>query len=362
MGHTVYHLSLEKEVLSLPRKIPSPYYMSIYAKRFLKKVIFRKSVVVKPDVEVRKRVAHWRKNTDVFIKKNIHYIAISDLIREDFKNADAFIVGSDQVWRYLYTKETIITYFLGFLPRNHKFKRIAYSVSFGSEQWEAPEPITQKCRKLASLFSSISVREKDGICLCRDVLQVKAKVTLDPTMLLSNEIYKQLVCTKSEVTSKFLLTYILDVTSEKSMFVDRLSAFLGLDIKVHPSPDANRLRVYNPDNYEFDYNENTSVPSVEEWLQNFLEAEFIITDSYHGSVFSIMFNKPFVVVANVKRGTSRIKNLLEHFQLSHRFIEEESTLGSVLNDIRKEDWTRVNKILQLSRAKSMQYLKVSLER
>ena len=100
---------------------------------------------------------------------------------------DAFVVGSDQVWRPKYSPN-IYNYFLDF-AENLKVKRVAYAASFGTSDWEFSEEETQKCRSLIQKFDLVSVRENDGVILCSEYLDRNdAKWVLDPTMLLPKNI------------------------------------------------------------------------------------------------------------------------------------------------------------------------------
>jgi hypothetical protein len=103
-------------------------------------------------------------------------------------------------------------------------------------------------------------------------------------------------------------------------------------------------------------------PCPSQWLKGFQDAEFIITDSFHGTVFSILNNKPFIALGNEMRGMSRFKSLLRMFGLQDRLVLSpslERTKSLIDRDI---DWLKVNSILDRERAKALNYLKENLER
>src|SRR5690554_5401891 len=131
------------------------------------------------------------KNTRDFVKQ---YITTTESIMSNAEvnklhqkyDFDAYIVGSDQVWRRSGTRGNNLE-FLSFLENNKTVKKIAYAASFGTSEWEYTEEETKKFQQLAPLFDAISVREDDGIQLCKEYLKVDAQHLVDPTMLLTKD-------------------------------------------------------------------------------------------------------------------------------------------------------------------------------
>lgn len=101
---------------------------------------------------------------------------------------DAIIVGSDQVWRPDYSS-CQPNYFLDFLPKDSKIRRISNAASFGGDNWDWSTELTARCAKLLQLFDAVSVREASGVRLCKEHFNVGAVNVLDPTMLLDPEDY-----------------------------------------------------------------------------------------------------------------------------------------------------------------------------
>jgi len=95
-------------------------------------------------------------------------------------------------------------------------------------------------------------------------------------------------------------------------------------------------------------------PPVEEWIRGFIDAEFVVTDSFHGTVFSILFNKPFVSIGNKGRGLSRFTSLLKMFKLENRLIFNSEYCN--LDNLNSIDWERTNSILRDKREKSLRFL------
>lgn len=294
------------------------------------------------------------KYTQQFIKKNI---TTTDLITKkldekliDKYSFDAYIVGSDQVWRPKYSPQ-MSTFFLDFLENNSGVKKIAYAASLGVDEWEFSEPQTKEYKRLIKLFNAISVREDTAVELCKKHFGVDAAHMLDPTMLLARNEYISLVeKEKIEKSSGNLFTYILDPTDDKNSIINKISDKYKLKAFSVMQPkrfsDLNRKGI-----------DECIFPPVEEWIRGFMDAEFVITDSFHGTVFSIIFNKPFISIVNESRGTTRFKSLLKLFQLGDRLVNEFSEID-VCNIVSEDiDWENVNNIIENERSKALNFLK-----
>lgn len=218
----------------------------------------------------------------------------------------AVVVGSDQVWREAYTP-CITDFFLGFLPLNSRVGRIAYAASFGTESEPISAAQLPQCVDLARKFDFISVREEAGVRLMHDVFGLDAHVVLDPTLLLPAEAYRALI-RKDDVRPSGLVSYVLDENDEKQRMIATLKSETGLshtELLLFPF----RCRCADP-----------RCVSISEWLSALAEADFIVTDSFHGCVFSILFRKRFVAVGNQRRGLSRFLTLLHTFGLEDRLV------------------------------------------
>lgn len=236
-----------------------------------------------------------------FVKKHINHVNVkAPFTSQTVKDypADVWIVGSDQVWRP-WCSHYIENCFFDFIPPETKTKRIAYAASFGTDQWEIDSEKTERIIPLAKHFDAISVREESGIPLVKNILGMEAVHALDPTLLLSSEDYLKLVpedLLKND--SPKLTTYILDPNKEKRDTIKKYSNLLKLTEKKAGLIHKERI------------------DSVEEWLADFATANVIITDSFHGTAFSIIFGKPFMVLKNPVRGNARIDSLLKSVSLA----------------------------------------------
>lgn len=252
---------------------------------------------------------------------------------------DVIIVGSDQVWRAKYLKPSI--YFLDFAVES-TIIRIAYAASFGCEHIdEYTSEEIDRCRQLAQKFDAISVREDSGLAICQEQFNYKAEHTLDPTLLLEKEDYTQLI-KHLPTRQPSLLTYTLDHDSSKKTISEAISAQLKLPIRMTglgATPEGEDSR---------------SMPSVESWLNEFRNAAFVVTDSFHGMVFSIIFNKPFIVIKNKSRGAARFESLLRIVGLENRLIDNIKDLDSI--DLMDINFEKVNARKKEWKDKSIQFL------
>lgn len=215
---------------------------------------------------------------------------------------DCIVVGSDQVWRESYSP-SITDYFLGFIPSCMKIKRIAYAASFGASTNSISSLKMKECVCLAKEFNFISMREASGVEMLKSLFGLDAVHVLDPTLLLKNEHYMRLINVKNIHVE--LETYILDRDSVKDEIIDYISDKMHLSRSDFSPELINGVSVH---------------PTVESWLSVFENADFIVTDSFHGCVFSIIFRKRFMVILNGERGVDRIYSLLDMFGLNDRLI------------------------------------------
>lgn len=267
-----------------------------------------------------------------------------------------FVVGSDQVWRAAYAD--IPAQFLDVLEQvqGDRPRRISFAASFGIDdisEYSADD--RSRAAALIRRFDAVSVREKSGVRICHDEFGVRAEHHVDPTMLLTAEHYRKLVShaggAMSPATGR-LLTYRLDANDEVRRVEGVISERLGLPPLefLTPSPPSHRAYAAKPADFVR--------PSVEHWLACFASADFVVTDSFHGCVFSILFNRPFVVYANAERGAARFDSLLGVFGLEHHRVGAERS--PIDERVFTPDWTRVNRVLDTERARGLSYLRANL--
>ena len=289
-----------------------------------------------------------QQHTNHFISTYIHHTKTS-MFKDGFShqakegNYDAYVVGSDQCWRPRYNA-FLSSMFLDFV-KGEKTKRIAYAASFGTDQWEFTQEMTSICAPLAQKFDFVSVREDSGVKLCKDHLGVDAIHVLDPTLLLTKEDYIHLIEAEKEPKAKgTLFNYILDPDAAKSAFINKVEKEKGLTtFQVLPKCQEETRTKEDVKNRI----EDCIFPGVTTWLRAFMDAEMTIVDSFHGMVFSIIFNKPFWVIGNANRGMSRFTSLLKLFHLEDRLLDADQLQEVDIN--RPIDWASINTILEQKR-------------
>lgn len=350
MGHEVYTID------KLPKTALKTKVLSLGKRSLLK--ISGKSVKLR-GWQTQKEGDIINRNTRGFVKQYINStdsISTNSEINKIHKKYgfDAYVVGSDQVWRRNEVRGNNLE-FLDFLESYNEVKKVAYSASFGVANWEFNQEETNRFKKLAQLFDAVSVREDAGVQLCKDYLNVEARHLVDPTMLLPKDNYISLVeasnIKKNEAT---LFCYVLDRNKKKNCIINQISDELEMEA----------FEVMPEQNYKMEVKDGFDInkcvfPKIEQWLKAFMDAKFIVTDSFHGTAFSILFNKPFVAIVNKKRGASRFHSLLKTFGLENRAITEEESIDLRLIK-EKIDFVKVNEILNKERKKSTNFLKQAL--
>ena len=344
LGHKAVHIDQHRYVTIGPwyKKYP------IYLKRAIRKYLFGENLIVRADVAINNTTKAIATHTDPFIDKHIKRIYTKDFSNIKKGKFDAIVVGSDQVWRPQYFFSKIENAYLEF-TKDWDVKRIAYAASFGTEEWEYNEEQTANCAALLKKFNAVSVRESSATVLCKEKLGAEALHVIDPTMLLEKEDYIKLFKETDTVKSDGnLLCYILDKGKEKDAIIENIAKekqltpfFVNSRYEEHDAPIEERIQ-----------------QPVEKWLRAFYDAEFVITDSFHACVFSILFNKTFIVYGNKERGLARFHSLLELFGLEDRIVTSPEDVSKIA--LTPIDWNKVNNIHKHMKEKSLSFLTKNL--
>lgn len=236
----------------------------------------------------------------------------------------AFVVGSDQAWRPKFSY-CITNYFLDF-AEGWNVKRISYAVSFGVDSWEFSEEDGRICRQLARSFDAVSVREVSAVKLCKEHLGIAATWVLDPTLLLKASDYIALAeSEKEQPQPNGLFCYILDEAPFKKECIEKCGKIFGLSPFFCMPRKLRKNEEYSIEDRSLDF------PPPTKWIRSFMDARMVVTDSFHGCVFSIIFHKPFWVIENKERGNARIYSLLHLFHLEERLITKDTDFTHTIN-------------------------------
>lgn len=342
-GHKVDVIDL-KDKMPAPKGLKAPF---IYLRR-MASAIFKGTEVFR-EKRYARELPVVAANTSKFVDKYISPRMVNEYKDINEGEYDAFVVGSDQVWRPLYFRN-IEDAFLRF-AEGWDVKRIAYAASFGTDRLEYEYTQLEACGKLLEQFDAVSVREDSAVRMCEEWLDYEGAVHVaDPVMLLDAselaELVKRAGESEGHPAAGRILTYILDPSKEKSAAVDFISRVSSAQVY-----DAS----VNPYASELPLNERV-VPSVEKWIAGFGEADFVVTDSFHGCVLSILMHKKFLAVGNSRRGMARLSSLLDMFGLEGRLvhgIDPEDDGEYFLSDI---DWEAVEEKLKAFKEHSEKFL------
>lgn len=276
------------------------------------------------------------------------YKSIKDL-RSNPPQADVYICGSDQVWHDSLHDANTAGWFLDFGPRT--VKRISYAASIGRTL--AASEMDLFCKMLRR-FDAVSVREQGVQRLCRQVGCEDAVVTLDPTMLLPASEYQAFMPSiGSEVHDPYVFLYILNVVSREEIYWEALHGFLdarGLDMHIVCSSGYYAARELIPEHHNI-------LATIPEWIHEISCSEYVVTTSFHGTVFSILMNRPFLAVLLTNRfagANNRIQSLLSELGLSDRIFDPARSFESQMDQ--SIDWSTVNKRLESLKQGSIHFL------
>lgn len=260
------------------------------------------------------------------------------------KNIFAVICGSDQIWSV--TSIYVDPFY--YLRYFSKEKRIAYAPSFGKK--EVPEYNKKIIKKYINDIPFLSTREIEGQRIIKKLTGKDVEVLIDPTLLIDKKEWKDIYGNKRIIEEKYILFYFLDIPRKNTIEnLKKISQIL--DKKIIVIPDLfNELKITD--------NEITSLDAGPlEFLNLVDNAEFVCTDSFHGMLFSINFNKIFYIFERnygvASKQSGRITSILEIFNLKSRFLTENNKIEEI--DL-KINWEQVNMELENQRKKSKKYL------
>lgn len=292
---------------------------------------------------------HYKRNMhfENFINKNLDLseCCSENNINSIVKRFDILITGSDQVWNKNIVGELSDIYTLRF-NKDSKIKKISYAASVGDVSLIEENQEEYK-RKLSNL-DEISVREEDAKEKLSKILDKKILVALDPTLLLRKENWESVIkdCTNlNNVNEKYIFSYVVEMNENYLKIVNELSRMTGLRV-IH-------CDIKNPG-----YNNILKSGYCEgpfEFVNYIKNAEYVVTTSFHGTVFSTIFHKNFFVIPHKKTG-ARVTNLLNKVGINNRTFNTFEEFKNVNYKSIKTDWRQVDKNIEKERAKSIEWL------
>lgn len=316
----------------------------VKGKKWDKNAILRfvyKSIQTPNYAKMYKTFAKYRKE---FLKESeIEYGNLEEL-KNNPPVADVYCSGSDQIWGKIGTADFDEAYFLGFA--NNK-KCIAYSSSFGKT--ELSDNLNNNLNRLLRPFSKILVREDTAKNMLEERGFDNVNQVLDPTLLLSKEEWSELANKSNvKVDNNYILVYQLHDNKDFDNYAKKFAKRKGMKLlRISPSlyhiTRSGKL-IYLPTQYDF--------------LKYFMNASYVLTDSFHATVFSIIFNKKFIDILPSNKTGTRIESILRLFGIKSRVLPDFNDFSLIEEDI---NYGLVNKRLEEERKKSSDLFKDAIE-
>lgn len=305
-----------------------------------------------------KKNLHQRKQAfDNFMNEIPHSAIVYDYdsIHNSLGRYKLFICGGDQIWNDCKIDQNIKIYTLQFVPQG--MKKIAYAPSMAI--LEATSEFKQIMSDGLNSLDVVSVREKKSISILKSLTNKKIDVVVDPVLLMSKNEWKG-VARVPKKTDKYILCYLLGDSIECRRAVKKFAQKMRLPILTFPHIFLNVVR--KCDLYFGDIHDYTSGPR--EFLGLIKNADFVITDSFHACVFSMIFETPFVVFERNKAGekgnmNSRIYDFLEEYHLEGQLVTEKELVD--MKQIPKIDFTYAHEHWKKRREESLEYLENALK-
>ena len=263
----------------------------------------------------------------------------------DVEDFEAIISGSDQVWNPYLTGGDM-TYFLDFVPDNIKKVSYAASIGLNGDLFMRYQDVFEK---YVPTFDGISLREETHVEYIQSIVKEKeVHASIDPSLLLTSKEYLDSFGLPNDRSEDYIFVFSYAVDPKMYDFANMLSLKSGYKIVA--------LSLYSSGSFVNGTKMIKNVPPTE-WLQLFNKAKMIITDSFHGMMFSIIFNKPFYAYTPNRSNVVRVLDILKKFDLEDRKL---TNITNINDTVWEMDYTKVNEILEMERKKSLEYLKNQL--
>lgn len=308
-----------------------------------KKSIFKQILIQIYNLIKRKN----RKSKKAYIKFADKFLRIEKNFKdiEDISSKfDVYICGSDQIWSS--HNQFNPYYYLGYTKK----KKIAYAPSTGTGK--CSDEYKQNTKPFLEEITHISVREESGAQLLSSFINQQITVVLDPTLLLTSDDWDK-VENKIEIDTPYILCYFLTPNKWYVDFVKKYAITHNIQIKIFNT---------NPEYKKLGFDVVEAGPS--EFISYIKKAEKIFTDSYHASIFSIIYHKDFVTFKRFEDNgkndqNSRIADLFNKLGMNHYFIGKEQL--DIIETLYIPDYTIIDEKISVLKAKSIEYLKHSIE-
>lgn len=336
LKQTLNNLGAEAQLIDYRNPIiEEMYYYPCFFERKSPKERIKYLIQGKKELERRKKFDCFRKKY-LNLTESIFY---SDNIKSTNEMYDRFIVGSDQVWNYGAHNfdENFLLYFV-----HDKKKKYSYAASFGVSK--IPEEYAVKYNDLLNDFTMCSVREMQGLEILKQLGIDRRRLDIDPTMLLTKKDWSlNFNISVPPIKNKYIFTYYFELTDSLRNYIESIARQTGYTVVYLGNP------LKSPFNCK-SFALKTADP--EDFIRSIANAELVITNSFHGTALSIIFNKNFYVEMLKKdsKVNGRIENILDLFNLNNRILRDN------ISD-EKIKWVKINQKMAELRVQSLNYLK-----
>lgn len=356
----VDELGYDYEIIRYKKKFTIPFILQSLTRfanpYFVKSKLsgIKKKIAVSKYPEIQKQVNVRNKRFNEFVKQyfeklSVPYYGYKELVKGT-KNYDGFLVGSDQLW--LPNNMGSKFYNLLFVPE--KYPKVAYATSFGVSQ--IPWYQRKRTKRYLDRFNRISTRELRGSEIIRELTGKDIEVVCDPTLLFASREWDKMIPQKQVLKEPYIFCYFLGTNVEHRDIANELSKKTGLQIVTIPFLDNfvkedqsfGNQRLFNIDTVDF--------------VNLIRNAEFVLTDSFHGSVFSILYHKKFITFNRFIEGSKNSRNSRIDSLCKLLGLEERRYNGNIYNSVIKTiDYDAVNRKLETLRINSEEYLREALK-
>lgn len=337
-GNRLQNFALEQAMISLGNNVQTLILNKARKKRTARQII--SALIYHLSNKNRQFKKMVRVKTPFLMPFTEEYIHSQQFNLADIKEFDAFFVGSDQVWNPSYIGFDS-RYFLSFAPKK---KRFSYAASFGLSN--IPKQFHEVYKTSLNQMNKISVREAKGIDIVKSISDASPVLVSDPTFLLRQERWNELADQSGfTIKDKYILVYMLSEISKTAYE----------DIYKYAKSANARVIIVMGDKYNSDY----WIPNPLEFIAAIRGAVAVFTDSFHGTVFSIIFNTPFITFDRADTSmVSRIDTLISYFGLEENKFSSKSDIGYVLS---KTKFDTVAKVLESEREKGFNFIQSCLK-
>lgn len=332
LGHDPFIIRFHEEVpsTSLCGKISklSPLYLWQYIK-------YRKAIsnALVFNQNHPRRFKEFKKNNIKYSKQE--FWSFNELLCADWSEIDAFICGSDQIWSPKYLPNWL-SYTLAFAPM--RCRKIAYACSFGRSSLDLK--YTYQLKEQLKTFNAIGLREKTGVSICKNAGIAEAKLVCDPTLLLKANDYLDIV---NDISKKKNTAFIYLLNWEMDLPTQEINKYLNSqNIKISYFPTRGNENLWT----------SSQDLSINNWIREIALSQLVITNSFHGTVFSIIFHRPFVAFALQGKDAGmndRLQTLLSAIGLENHIYTKDGELSIEAIASLPIDWQDIDKKLAILR-------------